>query len=170
MKILLLSGSSSASSTNTKLLLAIAKMHPNLQFQHHDLALPLFQTDKDHSPHPESVIHFKQAVTTAEALIISTPEYIYNMPAILKNALEWLTSSGELLAKPVLVITYMPNPPRGAKAMQSLLWSLQALDARVVGQLPLYQTEIKIENGVLVGEQEILEVVREAIRLLYEPH
>lgn len=166
MKILTISGSSSKHSSNAQLLKALATLRPASLFQYHPVELPLFCADVDNAPYPENVIAFKKALTNADAVIISTPEYIHNIPAILKNALEWVTSTGELQAKPVLAITYTPYPPRGEKAMQSLLWSLQALDARVVGQLPLYQTEIKVVNGKLVGEEDALEMVREAIGLL----
>ena len=50
--------------------------------------------------------------------------------------------------------------------MQSLLWSLQALEARVVGQLPLYLSEMKIEEGELEIGEEIKEMLGEAIQLL----
>lgn len=165
--ILTISGSSSLSSTNTDLLLALAKKFQHIPIQHQHLILPLFSADNDQAPFPESVLAFRQAVAEADGLIISAPEYIHNIPAILKNALEWLTTSGELQAKRVLALTYTPHPPRGEKAMQSLLWSLQALEARVVGQLALYQTELKVENGELIGEEEVLEMVREAVGLLF---
>ena len=67
---------------------------------------------------------------------------LQNLPALVKNALEWLVTSGELRGKAVLPVTFCPHPPRGAEAMQAMIWSLQALDARIVGQLPLYQNEM----------------------------
>jgi len=166
MTILTISGSSRTDSSNRQLLLAIAKEFSSVTFLHHPLTLPLFLADNDKAPFPEAVITFRQAVRKADAVIISTPEYIHNIPAILKNALEWLTTSGELNAKPVLAITYSPHPPRGEKAMFSLLASLQALEARIVGQLPLYQTEVKVEEGKIVGEEEVLEMIREGVNLL----
>jgi len=166
MKILTISGSSSPSSSNKDLLLAVAKEFPTLSFKYQPLKLPLFLANNDKSPFPKEVIAFRQAIEQSDAVIISTPEYIHNIPAILKNALEWLTTSGELQAKPVLAITYTPHPPRGEKAMISLLASLQALEARVVGQLPLYQTEIKVKEGKVVGEEDVVEMLGEAIKLL----
>jgi chromate reductase len=88
------------------------------------------------------------------------------MPALIKNALEWVVSSGELVGKPVLAMTFTPKEPRGEKAMQSLTWSLQALDSRVVGQLALYQNEVKIKAGKIVADVDNLEMLREAIDLL----
>lgn len=166
MTILSISGSTRTCSTNSNLLDAFPTLFPSFYFTRYTALdqLPLFQADKDRHPWPEQVLAWRQAVASADALIISTPVYIYNMPAVLKNALEWLTSSGELMHKRVLAITFTPNAPRGEKAMQSLLWSLQALDAKVVGQLPLYQTEIKIKEGKVEIEEEIREMIKEAVK------
>jgi len=166
MKITTISGSQKKTSTNTQLVKAIPKEYPTIEFIHHPIELPLFHPDKDQAPYPKEVTAFKQALINTDALIISTPVYLYNIPANLKNALEWISTSGELQAKPVLAITFTPHPSRGEKAMQSLLWSLQALKANVVAQLPLYQTEIKVENGKLVGQAEMIEIIREAIKML----
>ena len=98
--------------------------------------------------------------------LLTAPEYLHNLPALVKNALEWLTTSGELQQKPVLPITFTPHPPRGERAMQSLLWSLQALKARVVAQLPLYQNEMAEEQGVYRLGNELEEIMAESLKLL----
>jgi len=167
-EILMISGSARMGSTNSKLLNAIPFLFPNHKFSRFpDLhQLPIFTEIVDQSSYPEIVLNWRKKVKSADAVIISTPEYIFNLPAMIKNALEWLTASGELVQKKVLPITFMPGTPRGAKAMQSLVWSLKGLDAQIVTQLPLYQNEIEFdENGKLV-ENESLELLKEAIRLL----
>lgn len=128
--------------------------------------LPLFDPSLDQHPWPSKVLEWRNSVRQADAIIISTPVYLHNIPAVLKNALEWLTTSGELDGKSVLPITYTPYAPRGEKAMQSLLWSLTALNARIVTSLPLYKTELEINSsGKLVGT-ESLEMLGAAIDLL----
>lgn len=144
MHILTISGSPRAESSNTMLLQQLPQISPNHSFVHTDVlaSLPLFTPALDRAPWPEPVLMLRQQVSSADAVIFCTPEYIHNIPAVLKNCLEWLTSSGELMHKKVLAMTYTPAPPRGDKAMQSLLWSLGALEARIVASLPLYQTEV----------------------------
>lgn len=166
--ILTICGSARAQSSNSQLLDVLPLLFPETTFNRYvDFPkLPLFQAELDHHPWPIEVIQWRAAVTNADALIIATPAYLFNLPAMLKNGLEWLTTSGELLQKPVLAITLTPHPPRGEKAMQSLLWSLQALEARVVGQLPLYLSEMKIENEQMELGEEIKELLEEAIQLL----
>lgn len=168
MAILLLSGSARRDSSNQQLLYAIEREFPDDQFAHFDglPALPLFLPDADHAPWPVEVLRWRAAVEQAEAVIVSTPEYLHNLPALLKNALEWITSSGELIGKPVLAITYTPHEPRGEQARQSLLWSLGALDARVVAELPLYQSEMNQENGLLLFSSDAKEMISEGLKLL----
>jgi len=167
-KILMVSGSARMGSTNSKLLDAISFLFPEYKFSRFQNLhlLPIFTEIVDEKSYPEIVLDWRKKVESADAVIISTPEYIFNLPALVKNALEWLTASGEMVQKKVLPITFMPTTPRGAKAMQSLVWSLKGLDTQIVTQLPLYQNEIEFdENGKLVGN-ESLEILKEAIELL----
>lgn len=166
MKVLMVSGSSRKESSNSQLLLSLGGLDKNKSFELSDVVsnLPLFQADLDTNPLPASVLRWRANVKSADTVIFCIPEYIYNMPALIKNALEWLTSSGELVSKKVLAITYTPNTPRGEKAMQSLLWSLQALDANIVASLELYKTDIRLEDDALVGDS--VEVLVEALKLL----
>ncbi|MDZ8079584.1 MAG: NAD(P)H-dependent oxidoreductase [Nostoc sp. DcaGUA01] len=49
-------------------------------------------------------------------MLIGTPEYAYGMPGVLKNALDWLVLSGELVNKPVATISASPSEFGGSKA------------------------------------------------------
>ncbi len=142
MKILMISGSNRTDSQNVTLLQTLPMRFPKHEFQYFDISqLPLFVDQGGDMKYPGICIEWRNAVDVSDIVIICTPEYIHNIPAALKNALEWITQSGELVGKRVLPITYTPSPPRGEKAMQSLVWSLQALDSNIVGQLDLYQSE-----------------------------
>ena len=167
MEILTISGSARRESSNVKLLQHLSTLTDSLSLQYSDLPkkLPLFVDDPQRVI-PDVVVEWRNLLAQSDGVIICTPEYIYNQPALLKNALEWVTTSGELVGKKVLALTFTPNPPRGEKAMQSLIWSLQALDANIVAQLPVYQNEMEFnEQGVLLkGEQ--IELLKEAISLL----
>lgn len=158
MYILTISGSSAQESTNTKLLESFNQNFSGLTFKHYDIKqLPLYLVDLDINPLPSEVKQFRKIVSESAVVIISTPEYTHNIPAILKSALEWLTTSGELAKKKVIAITYTPNTPRGEKAMSSLIQTLKALDAQVLTNLDLYLNEIWVnEDGKLAGDLELL--------------
>jgi len=168
MNVLTISGSARAASRNAGLLDAFPQFFPNVSFERYEAInqLPLFEVGLDVAPWPSTVVQWRQRLTVADAVIICTPAYLHNIPAILKNAFEWIATSGELANKPVLALTFTPHPPRGEKAMQSLLWTLQALNARVVGFLALYQQDIQLKEGNLLADAETRELLAEAIKLL----
>jgi len=166
MYILTLCGSSVPDGANAQILDSLESLYANATFQRFDiLELPLFTVALDTNPLPTQVVKYRKLVANASALIIATPEYIHNIPAVLKNSLEWITTSGELVGKKVLAITYTPNLPRGEKAMSSLLNSLIALDAQVVTSLSLSQDKIKVVDGKLAGDEQ-LEMLSTAIEML----
>jgi chromate reductase len=168
-RILAISGSASENSSNELLLSAIAETFSD-QFQvevYSQLAaLPLFTPARLKTGVPDAVSELKKLVSEADAVIISTPEYLHNIPAVLKNVLEWMTESGELDEKPVLPITFTPHEPRGEYAMISLLQSLKASKSRVVVELPLYRNGMQIESGRFRFTDEQQFLLKEALSLL----
>lgn len=167
--ILAISGSASENSSNTELLSAIAQtFSDSYDFEVYEglSNLPLFSPEKLKEGIPKQVQEMKSNVTKADAVIISTPEYLHNIPAVLKNALEWMTTSGELADKPVLPITFTPAPPRGEYAMKSLLQSLKASKAKVVAELPLYQNQLRSDSGKIELDEESIYMIGEALKLL----
>lgn len=169
MKILAISGSASKTSSNTLFLDTIKEHFSNdykIEVYNNLRNLPLFRPEDLDAEIPLSISEIKSKVKEADAIIISTPEYTHNIPAVLKNAIEWMTASGEFENKKVLSITFTPNEPRGEHAMQSLLFSLKTMNARVVLQLPLYKTQVDIvENKMTLGE-ELLFMISEGLKRL----
>lgn len=168
MKIIAISGSASKYSSNYFLLKAIEEsVGSQYSFEIIDnLAQhPLFTPDCLKSGEPLFLREMKEKLTQAKGIIISTPEYTHNIPAVLKNFIEWCTHSGEFDNKPVLPITFTPHSPRGEHAMQSLLFSLQALHARVIASLPLYKTDVLIKDRKIELPDDIQSVIQEALLL-----
>ncbi len=115
---------------------------------------------------PSKVKDFKKQLLNADAIVIVTPEYTHNIPAVLKNALEWCTASGEFSNKPVLPITFTPSAPRGKYAMNSLLESLKTMDADIVTELSLYKTDVDFDEYAISLPKEINYLLGEALSLL----
>lgn len=169
MKVSLINGSTNPNGANARLLKALPYLFREIRFtQLYPTTLPLFIENLNHSPLSQMVLDWRQSIAISDAIIISTPEYIHNIPAVLKNALEWLTTSGELSQKRVLPITFTPHPPRGEKAMQALTWSLQALNANIVAQLSLYQNELFFSDEGILRQNEDIELLSEALQLLID--
>lgn len=166
--ILTVNGSPLSNSRNRELLDEMASRFPiRPMVRSIDLStLPLYSPVLDCAPLPESVLTWRSQCHEAQSLIISTPEYLQNIPASLKNALEWLTSSGELYGKKVLPITFTPHAPRGEKAMLSLLASLKALDAQIICTIALYQNDFYHADSFQWQDQISIEMIKEAISLV----
>ncbi len=168
-KIVAISGSSRPASSNKKLIRAITHNYPDVAWGMWPIEeLPLFYVVPSASAIPDKVMAWKQSVASCDGMLLVTPEYIHNLPAMVKNALEWLTSGGELMDKRVLPITFTPHAPRGEKTMQSLLWSLQALDSRIVAQLAVYQNEVTFSDEEGIEDSISSEMIQEAMKLLLE--
>jgi NAD(P)H-dependent FMN reductase len=132
MRILALSGSLRAASTNTALLQAAAKAAPpGIAVDLYDGLgrLPLFNPDDDIEPAPAAVADFRRRLAAADAVLIACPEYAHGVPGGLKNALDWVVASGELAAKPVALLH---ASPRSAASRAALVEILVTMDARPV--------------------------------------
>ena len=166
-KLIAFSGSARPDSSNAWFLEQLAQLDParRIQITRLPAQLPLFRAETDRAPWPATVLEWRQAVAAADGLIIATPAYLENLPALVKNALEWLSFSGELRGKAVLPITLTPHAPRGERAMQSLLWTLQALEANVLTHMPLYLSELHRNEGEYLLSKELEDLMREAIGL-----
>lgn len=130
MKILVISGSLRASSSNTRLARAIMGLAPiGIETQLYEGLgdLPHFSPDIDGTHAPTSVVALRQQIHTADGVLICTPEYAFGVPGSLKNALDWTVSSGDLAEKPVAAISASPLWSGGDKAHASLLLTLTAL-------------------------------------------
>lgn len=157
--IVTINGSSRPDQHNANLLCAIAKRYTQFEFRsYHDLSsLPLYVADQEQIRTTQHVKNFRRLISQSDAVIISTPEYIHSLPAVLKNSLEWLTESGELHSKKVLALTYTPHQPRGTKCMNTLVNSLSALNANIIATLQLYQNELKVDGEFnMYGEESVL--------------
>lgn len=169
MKILAISCSASHNSGNYYLLQAIAELiqeHDEVEVYQGLYDFALFSPQRLKKGIPKNIAELKSKIKTADALLLSTPEYTHNIPAVLKNLIEWCTASGEFSAKKVVAITFTPHSPRGEHAMSSLLASLKTMEANTLAQLPIYRNEVAIRDQHIELTKEQKEIVKGLIELL----
>lgn len=107
MKLLAISGSARAASTNTALLQTLAEARPpdvEMEIIHNLHCLPVFSPDLEGPHTPSTVRDFITAIDQADGVIISSPEYVRAIPGGLKNAIDWLVSGEVIIDKPVALI------------------------------------------------------------------
>lgn len=149
-KVLAVSGSLRAESINTTVLRQVESLvdgRAQLVFYNGYDALPHFNPDLDREPFPRAVTLFRQLVKEADAIVICTPEYAFGIPGSLKNALDWLVSSGELNEKPAALISVSPLPSGGANAMGALRLVCSALGLRIPAETCVEIGAVKSKTG-----------------------
>jgi chromate reductase len=151
IRVLAISGSLRAHSSNTEVLRAASLLAP--RGVHVALftalgAVPLFNPDMDAEgmAPPPAVAGFRRLVAEADALLISTPEYAHGVPGALKNALDWLVSFPDVLFKPVAVLN---SAPRSWHAFASLTETLDTMSMTVVASA---STSVPVSDRTLTAE------------------
>ncbi len=109
MRLLGISGSLRAESHNTRLLRAAAELLPSgVELELFGLEdIPPYNEDMDGAATPHAVRRLREAVSSADAVLVSTPEYNASIPGMLKNAIDWASRpfpGNSFSDKPVLVI------------------------------------------------------------------
>lgn len=131
IQILGISGSLKSTSSNSNILRSIAAqapMHVLVKIYNDLESIPPFNPDQENEY--RSVDKLRAELKKADAVIICTPEYAFGVPGVLKNALDWLVSSGEFNEKPVASISASPLFSGGDKALASLRLTLTALGTK----------------------------------------
>lgn len=148
-KVLAISGSTRASSTNLHLINAIA----NLATGKFTVAtfeglteIPHFNPDLDTENPPQAVADFRNTLRAYDGILICTPEYAMGVPGTLKNAIDWTVSSMEFSHKPVALIT---ASSMGQKGHRSLLETLHIIEAKMTDEtqlvIPFAKTKINAD-------------------------
>jgi chromate reductase len=140
MRILGISGSLRAASYNTALLRAAAGLTPEgveLELLQGLELLPPYNEDLDtEDPHSE-VVHVRDAITSADAVLFSTPEFNGTMPGQMKQVVDWGSrphgAQSALWGKPVAVIGASVTDYGAIWAQDHLRKSLGLAGARVLG-------------------------------------
>ncbi len=122
-RLLGISGSLRAASFNRKLVREAARLFYPSEFTEADLRLPLYDGDLETAEGiPGSVQLLADQIATADAVVISTPEYNKAISGVLKNALDWVsrTKGGPWNRKPVAIMSAAAGRAGGERTQYSL--------------------------------------------------
>lgn len=158
-------GSLRARSSNAALLDAVSLLAPaGVVVERYDdlTTLPAFNPDDDVEPAPAAVAALRERIASADALVISSPEYAHGVPGALKNALDWLVSGVEIFQKPVALL----NPSPGSRfAHPQLMETLRVMSATVVDDacltLPIAGRRLGAEG--IAADTELSTAIRAAL-------
>lgn len=130
MNVLALNGSASADSSNLHLLKLVAGIIPDsANYDVYDdlQSLPLFNADQALGvlPKPVQDIHWK--IRNSDLIIISTPEYIFSVPAGLKNLLEWCVSTSVFSGKRLALVVASAHGEACFHLLKHILRTIEAI-------------------------------------------
>ena len=136
--ILAIAGSLRKDSYNKSALRAAQQLCPDgAKIEIYDLAgLPLFNQDEEKNPTPK-VTDFKQKIRAAHAILISTAEYNYGMPGVLKNAIDCASrpyGDSAWNGKPIAIMSAAMGTAGGLRAQYQLRQCFVFLNLEAVVQ------------------------------------
>jgi chromate reductase, NAD(P)H dehydrogenase (quinone) len=129
--ILAISGSLRAKSANLTIIENIGKIFAdkiNLKIYDGLANLPYFNPDLEKAKPAAEVVDFRCQIREADGVLICTPEYVFSIPGVLKNALEWTVGTNDFSGKPTALITASSS---GEKAHESLFLVLKTIEAKI---------------------------------------
>src|SRR5437764_5134227 len=128
-KVLAICGSTRSNSSNLQLLNAIKELYMNeldIEIYNSLHEMPHFNPDIQDDAIPSIIHDFRNSIKIADGVLICTPEYVFSLPGVLKNAIEWTIATTIFSEKPVALIT---ASGLGQKAHESLLLIMKTIYA-----------------------------------------
>ena len=125
-------GSSRQGSSNRQIVEYIRKRYADVvRIEIYDQvdSLPPFDPGTDPEEAPVSVGEWIEKIHQSDAVLVCTPEYVFSLPGMLKNALEWTVATTVFTDKPV---AYIVASASGEYAMAALAIILQTLRGQPV--------------------------------------
>lgn len=176
-RILLISGSLRAGSTNTALLQtarAVAPEEMTTVLYGGLESLPHFNPDDDPDGGPlhPAVVALRAQIRAADGLLLSTPEYAGALPGSFKNLLDWTVGGGETYGMPVAWVNASgaASPTGAADAHESLRKVLGYTGAEIVERacvrIPVPRDALG--NDGLIAEPAIREQIAGVLAALAE--
>ena len=175
-RLLGISGSLRAGSTNTLLLKEAARLFGDASFTLADIRMPLYDGDLETAEGmPAEAAQLHEQMAAADAIIFATPEYNSNLPGVLKNALDWVSRKAPkpMEGKPVAIMSAAAGRTGGARSQFSLRHCLTPFRPRVMQgpEMMVASSQAAFaENGRLRDEksQEILAEMMADLRAMID--
>jgi len=161
LTLLGISGSLRQNSANSQLLREAARMFGEARFIEADLNIPLYDGDDEAvTGVPEAAQRLSDQIASADAILVSTPEYNKGPSGVLKNALDWVsrTPARPWTDKPVAVMSGAAGRSGGERAQTILRAFLLPFRPRMLAGPEFHLADCTNgfdENGRLIGDMYI---------------
>jgi NAD(P)H-dependent FMN reductase len=171
-RVIVLVGSLRADSVNRKLAQLLRDQAPDgaaIEIAEGLEHLPFFNEDLDNETDlPPAVARLREFVGGGDRVLAVTPEYNGTMPAVLNNAIDWLSrpyGAGAMVGKPFGVVGATPTPYGGKWAHADTARSAAVAGAIVVQDVTVSQSAVGVD---VLTDPDVLDRLREAVRTLVD--
>lgn len=164
IKILAISGSLRKNSYNSALLRAMVHIAPenvSVELFNGLGELPLFNPDIEEQEFP-SVMHFRNQLASFDGVVIASPEYAHGITGVMKNALDWVVGSGELVYKPVALLNAAPHAKHAYAAIRETLQVMTAFIDPLASQV-LPSTGKKLSDEEILLNPELRAALQQSL-------
>ncbi|HEX2894235.1 MAG TPA: NADPH-dependent FMN reductase [Marmoricola sp.] len=130
--------------------------------------LPFYNEDLDGTAAPEAATRVRERVAGADRVLAVTPEYNATMPAVLNNAIDWLSrpyGAGAIAGKPFGVVGVTPTPYGGKWAHDDARRSARIAGAIVVEDVNVSQSSLDVD---VLGDEAVRDRLRQALATLVD--
>lgn len=129
--------------------------------------VPFYNEDLDNPTDvPATAAALRERIAAADRVLAVTPEYNGTMPAVLNNAIDWLSrpyGAGALAGKPFGVVGATPTPYGGKWAHEDAARSARIAGAIVVEDVTVSQSALEVD---VLTDPDVLARLTNAVRLL----
>ncbi|WP_067439488.1 NADPH-dependent FMN reductase [Nocardioides jensenii] len=128
--------------------------------------IPFYNEDIDGESAPESATQLRKTVAEADRVLVVTPEYNGTMPAVLNNAIDWLSrpyGTGAVVGKPFAVVGATPTPYGGKWAHEHARHSATIAGAKVIEDVVVSQSAME---GDILADDEVVAKLLGAVQTL----
>ncbi len=171
--ILAISGSIRKKSVNEAILNAIAIFYSEkvkINIFNRLEELPYFNPDsvKDDFIISDCVIDFRKQIEESDGVIICTPEYVFSLPGVLKNALEWTVPTTVFSYKPFAFIVASASGEKAFESMDLIMRTLLQQPVPKEQKLLIHGGKGKVNEEGELADENTLSEVRKVVDALIE--
>ena len=130
--------------------------------------LPFYNEDLDSGNAPQAAVDVRARVAAADRVLVVTPEYNGTMPAVLNNAIDWLSrpyGQGAIIGKPFGVVGTTPTPYGGKWSHADAARSAGIAGAVVVEDVTVSQSSLDVD---VLSDPEVLAKLHQALTTLVD--
>lgn len=169
--VTVLVGSLRADSVNRKLAETLTDLAPEgveLRIAENLEQIPFYNEDLDSDNVPAAAVALRQQVADSDRVLVVTPEYNATIPAVVNNAIDWLSRPygvGAIVGKPFAAIGVTPTPYGGKWAHDDARRSAKIAGAHVVEEVEFSQSSLEVD---VLSDDQVLSNLRSALATLVE--